>query len=126
MSLCYGRSEAVKRFIGGGFHPLYIKKVPEGIASHCGCYVKDGKITRDASVRVLRDNIVIHEGKLGSLQRFKDAVKEVAAGYECGMSIEKFNDIKEGDIFECFVMEQIILHFPWSAPKTGLTKEVCL
>mgnify|MGYP000065399739 CR=1 FL=1 len=67
----------------------------------------DGKITRDASVRVLRDNIVIHEGKLGSLQRFKDAVKEVAAGYECGMSIEKFNDIKEGDIFECFVMEQI-------------------
>ena len=67
----------------------------------------DGKITRDASVRVLRDNIVIHEGKLGSLQRFKDAVKEVSAGYECGMSIEKFNDIKEGDIFECFVMEQI-------------------
>ena len=72
-----------------------------------GCYVKDGKITRDASVRVLRDNIVIHEGKLGSLQRFKDSVKEVAAGYECGMSIEKYNDIKEGDIFECFVMEQI-------------------
>ena len=77
------------------------------IGTIAGCYVKDGKITRDASVRVLRDNIVIHEGKLGSLQRFKDAVKEVAAGYECGMSIEKFNDIKEGDIFECFVMEQI-------------------
>ena len=77
------------------------------IGTIAGCYVKDGKITRDASVRVLRDNVVIHEGKLGSLQRFKDSVKEVAAGYECGMSIEKYNDIKEGDIFECFVMEQI-------------------
>ena len=77
------------------------------IGTIAGCYVKDGKITRDASVRVLRDNIVIHEGKLGSLQRFKDSVKEVAAGYECGMSIEKYNDIKEGDIFECFVMQQI-------------------
>ena len=77
------------------------------IGTIAGCYVKDGKITRDASVRVLRDNIVIHEGKLGSLQRFKDAVKEVTAGYECGMSVVKYNDIKEGDIFECFVMEQI-------------------
>ena len=64
-------------------------------------------VTVNSSGDMLRDNIVIHEGKLGSLQRFKDAVKEVAAGYECGMSIEKFNDIKEGDIFECFVMEQI-------------------
>ncbi len=79
------------------------------IGTIAGCYVKDGKITRDASVRVLRDNIVIHEGKLGSLQRFKDSVKEVSAGYECGTSIEKYNDIKEGDIFECFVMEQIKL-----------------
>ncbi len=77
------------------------------IGTIAGCYVKDGKITRDAQVRVLRDNIVIYEGKLGSLQRFKDAVKEVASNYECGMSIEKFNDIKEGDIFECFVMEEI-------------------
>ena len=77
------------------------------IGTIAGCYVKDGKITRDAQVRVLRDNIVIHEGQLGSLQRFKDAVKEVVAGYECGMSLEKYNDIKEGDIFECFVMEQI-------------------
>ena len=77
------------------------------IGTIAGCYVKDGKITRDASVRVLRDNIVIHEGKLGSLQRFKDSVKEVAAGYECGMSIEKYNDIKEGDIFECFAMQEI-------------------
>ena len=77
------------------------------IGTIAGCMVKDGKVTRDSQVRVLRDNIVIHEGEIGSLQRFKDAVKEVSAGYECGMSIEKFNDIKEGDIFECFVMEQI-------------------
>ena len=77
------------------------------IGTVAGCYVKDGKITRDAQVRVLRDNIVIYEGALGSLQRFKDSVKEVAANYECGMTIDKYNDIKEGDIFECFVMEQI-------------------
>ena len=77
------------------------------IGTIAGCYVKDGKITRDASVRVLRDNIVIHEGALGSLQRFKDAVKEVTAGFECGMSIDKYNDIKVDDVFECFVMEEI-------------------
>ncbi len=77
------------------------------IGTVCGCMVKDGKITRDAQVRVLRDNIVIHEGEVGSLQRFKDAVKEVTAGYECGMSIAKFNDLKEGDVFECFAMEEI-------------------
>ena len=77
------------------------------IGTIAGCMVKDGKVTRDAQVRVLRDNIVIHEGEVGSLQRFKDAVKEVTAGYECGMSIAKFNDIKEGDIFECFVMEEV-------------------
>jgi len=77
------------------------------VGTVAGCYVKDGKITRDAKVRVLRDNIVIYEGVLGSLQRFKDSVKEVTAGYECGMSIDRYNDIKEGDIFECYVMEQI-------------------
>ena len=77
------------------------------IGTIAGCMVKDGKITRDAKVRVLRDNIVIHEGEVGSLQRFKDAVKEVSAGYECGMSIAKFNDIKEGDIFECFAMQEV-------------------
>ena len=77
------------------------------IGTIAGCYVKDGKITRDGMVRVLRDNIVIYEGNIGSLQRFKDSVKEVAQNYECGMSIEKFNDIKEGDIFECYVMEEI-------------------
>jgi len=77
------------------------------IGTIAGCMVKDGKVTRDAQVRVLRDNIVIHTGEVGSLQRFKDAAKEVTAGFECGMSILKFNDIKEGDVFECFVMEQI-------------------
>ena len=77
------------------------------IGTIAGCYVKDGKVTRDAQVRILRDNIVIYEGNIGSLQRFKNSVKEVAANYECGMSVEKFNDIKEGDIFECFVMEEI-------------------
>ena len=77
------------------------------VGTVCGCMVKDGKITRDAQVRVLRDNIVIHEGEVGSLQRFKDAVKEVSAGYECGMSIVKFNDLKEGDVFECFTMQEI-------------------
>ena len=77
------------------------------IGTIAGCMVKDGKVTRDSQVRVLRDNIVIHEGEIGSLQRFKDAVKEVTAGYECGMSVVKFNDIKEGDVFECFVMQEI-------------------
>ena len=78
------------------------------VGTVCGCYVQDGKIVRNCQVRVVRDGIVIHEGEVGSLQRFKDAVKEVAAGYECGMSIVKFNDIKEGDVIECFVMEQIV------------------
>ena len=77
------------------------------IGTIAGCMVKDGKVSRTAQVRVLRDNIVIHEGEVGSLQRFKDAAKEVTAGYECGMSILNFNDIKEGDVFECFVMEEV-------------------
>ena len=77
------------------------------IGTVAGCMVKDGKVTRDAQVRVLRDSIVIHEGEIGSLQRFKDQAKEVTAGYECGMTVAKFNDIKEGDIFECFAMEEV-------------------
>jgi translation initiation factor IF-2 len=72
-----------------------------------GCYVQDGKIQRGCQVRVLRDNIVVHEGDLASLRRFKDDVKEVAEGYECGMQIDKFNDVRVGDIIECFVMEEI-------------------
>ena len=77
------------------------------VGTVCGCYCTDGKIQRGCDVRVLRDNIVIHEGSLASLRRFKDDVREVAAGYECGMQIEKFNDIKVGDVIECFVMEEI-------------------
>ena len=77
------------------------------VGTIAGCMVKDGKVTRDSQVRILRDNIVIHEGEIGSLQRFKDAAKEVTAGYECGMSVVKFNDIREGDIFECFIMQEV-------------------
>ena len=79
------------------------------VGTVCGCFCSDGKIQRGCDVRVLRDNIVIHEGSLASLRRFKDDVREVASGYECGMQVEKFNDIKVGDIIECFVMEQIQL-----------------
>ncbi|MBR1497970.1 MAG: translation initiation factor IF-2 [Oscillospiraceae bacterium] len=77
------------------------------VGTVCGCYVTDGKILRGCKVRVLRDNIVVHEGELASLRRFKDDVKEVVENFECGMQIEKFNDIKIGDIIECFVMEEI-------------------
>ncbi len=77
------------------------------VGTVCGCYVSDGKIQRGCQVRVLRDNIVIHEGELASLRRFKDDVKEVATNFECGMQVEKFNDIKVGDVIECFVMEEI-------------------
>ncbi len=72
-----------------------------------GCYVTDGKVTRNAQVRLVRDGIVVHEGVMSSLQRFKDSVKEVAQGYECGITIEKYSDIKEGDVIEAFMMEQI-------------------
>ena len=72
-----------------------------------GCYVTEGRITRSAQIRLVRDGIVIHEGVISSLQRFKDAVKEVAQGYECGIGIEKYSDIKVGDVIEAFVMEQI-------------------
>ncbi|WP_300636618.1 translation initiation factor IF-2 [uncultured Oscillibacter sp.] len=78
-----------------------------GVGTVAGCYVQDGKIVRNCSIRLVRDGIVIHEGALASLQRFKDAAKEVASGYECGLTIEKFNDIKEGDIVEGYTMEEI-------------------
>ena len=77
------------------------------VGTIAGCYVKSGKITRDAGVRVLRDSVQIYEGKLASLKRFKDDAREVAEGYECGMAIENFNDIKEGDVIEAFAMEQV-------------------
>ncbi len=81
-------------------------KVPN-VGTVGGAYVTDGNIARNASVRIVRDGIVIHEGNLASLRRFKDDVKEVQQGYECGIGIENFNDIKEGDIIECFKMEEI-------------------
>ncbi|UOO37528.1 translation initiation factor IF-2 [Oscillospiraceae bacterium CM] len=77
------------------------------IGTVCGSYVQDGKIVRNSLVRLIRDGIVIHEGELGSLRRFKDDVKEVATNYECGITLEKFNDVKEGDIIEAYIMEQI-------------------
>ena len=78
-----------------------------GAGTVAGCYVQDGKMQRNAQVRLLRDNIVVFEGKLNSLKRFKDDAKEVAAGYECGISFDGYNDIKEGDVIECFIMEEI-------------------
>ncbi len=78
-----------------------------GVGTIAGCYVQDGKMQRNEKVRIVRDSIVIHEGDLSSLKRFKDDAKEVAAGFECGMSFDKFNDVKVGDIVEAFVMEEV-------------------
>ena len=81
-------------------------KVP-GVGIIAGCYIQDGKIIRSAQIRIVRDGIVIFEDKISSLRRFKDDVKEVNSGYECGVGIEKFNDIREGDTLEAFIMEEI-------------------
>ena len=78
-----------------------------GVGMVAGCYVTEGKVQRGAQMRLLRDNIVIYDGAIASLQRFKDSVKEVAQGYECGITFEKFQDIKVGDVIEAFLMEQI-------------------
>ena len=77
------------------------------VGTIAGAYVTDGKLERNAGVRVLRDNVVIHEGKLASLKRFKDDAKEVSKGYECGSQIEKYNDIKEGDVIEAYILEEV-------------------
>jgi len=77
------------------------------VGTICGCYVQSGKILRNSSARVVRDGIVIHEGALASLRRFKEDVREVATNYECGIALERFNDVKESDIIECFAMEVI-------------------
>ncbi|MBQ2734792.1 MAG: translation initiation factor IF-2, partial [Clostridia bacterium] len=77
------------------------------VGTIAGSYIQDGKITRQSQIRVVRDGIVIFEDKISSLKRFKDDVREVASGYECGVGLEKFNDIKVGDILEAFIMEQI-------------------
>ena len=78
-----------------------------GVGTIAGSYVTDGKITRNAQVRLVRNGIVVHEGAIDSLKRFKDDAKEVADGFECGIGLENFNDIKEADIIECFIMEEI-------------------
>ena len=117
-SIIYKAIEDVQSAMNGLLEPTY-KEVVIGhieirqvfkvsnVGTIGGAYVTDGKVQRNSEVRVVRDGIVIHEGKLASLKRFKDDAKEVATGYECGVSIEKFNDIKEGDIIEAFVMEEV-------------------
>jgi translation initiation factor IF-2 len=80
-------------------------KVP-GAGGVAGVYVTDGKMLRNAEIRLVRDGIVVHEGKISSLRRFKEDVREVAQGYECGIGIENFNDIKENDEIEAFAMEE--------------------
>ncbi|MCR4399693.1 MAG: EF-Tu/IF-2/RF-3 family GTPase, partial [Syntrophomonadaceae bacterium] len=81
-------------------------KVPKA-GTVAGCYMLEGKITRNSKVRVLRDGVIIFEGHLSSLKRFKDDVREVLEGYECGVGVADFNDIKEGDIIEAFVIEEV-------------------
>ncbi len=81
-----------------------------GMGTIAGCYVTNGKVMRSSEVRIVRDGIVIHEGKLASLKRFKDDAKEVAQGFECGIMIERFNDIKEGDVIEAFIIEEVREH----------------
>lgn len=114
----YQAIEDVQNAMKGMFKPVYQEvqlgtisvrntfKVP-GVGIIAGAYVSDGKVQRNAQVRVVRDGIVVHEGKISSLRRFKDDVKEVAQGYECGIGIENFNDIHEGDVIEAFVMEEV-------------------
>ena len=114
----YTAIEEIEAAMKGMLAPTYVEK----LLGHCeirttfkvssvgtigGGYVQDGKILRNSEIRLIRDGIVIHEGKLASLKRFKDDVKEVAAGYECGISIENYNDIKEGDVIEAFMMEEV-------------------
>lgn len=114
----YDAIEDIEKALKGMLEPTFREAVTghaeirttfrvSGVGTIGGAYVTDGKILRSSSVRVVRDGIVIHEGELGSLKRFKDDVKEVASGYECGLSIDKFNDIKDGDVVEAYIMEQV-------------------
>ena len=117
--IIYDAIEDVKSAMIGMLEPEY-KEVVLGkaevretykisnVGTIAGCYVLDGKITRNADIRVIRDGIVVFESTLGSLKRFKDDAKEVRSGYECGLSVEKFNDLKEGDIIEAYTMEAIV------------------
>ena len=114
----YNAIEDVEAAMKGMFKPVY-KEVEmgrisvrntfkiSGVGTIAGAYVQDGKVTRSAQVRVVRDGVVVYDGKISSLKRFKDDVKEVASGYECGISFENFNDIHEGDVIEAYTMEQV-------------------
>jgi translation initiation factor IF-2 len=99
-------SPQYKEVVNGRAEIRVIYKVPKA-GNVAGCYVLEGKITRNNEIRLIRDNIVIHEGRIESLKRFKDDAREVTEGFECGIGIEKFGDIKEGDIIEAFSMEEI-------------------
>ena len=99
-------SPEYKEVVQGRAEVRAVYKVPK-VGNIAGCYVLEGKISRNSDIRLIRDNIVIHEGKIDSLKRFKDDAKEVQEGYECGVGVERFNDIKEGDIIEAFAMEEI-------------------
>ena len=114
----YNAIEDVEAAMKGLFKPVF-KEVEmgrvsvrntfkiSGVGTIAGAYVQDGKVTRSAQVRVVRDGVVVYDGKISSLKRFKDDVKEVASGYECGISFENFNDIHEGDVIEAYTMEQV-------------------
>ena len=117
-SVIYQALEDVEAAMNGLLDPIYEEKVignvevrqtfkVSNVGTIAGAYVLTGKVSRNAGIRVIRDNIVIHDGKLISLKRFKDDVKEVKAGYECGIVLEKFNDIKEGDMMEVYTMVEI-------------------
>ena len=114
----YSAIEDIEAAMKGMLDPVYQEKVTghveirqifkaSALGTIGGSYVLDGKITRNSKVRIVRDGIVIHEGELSSLKRFKDDVREVNAGYECGLTFNKFNDIKEGDIVEAYIMEEV-------------------
>ncbi len=116
-SVIYHAIEDVEAAMKGMLDPEFEEKVignaeirqtfkVSNVGTIAGCYVTDGKVSRNAGIRIIRDHVVIHEGKLISLKRFKDDVKEVAAGYECGIQIENFNDIKDGDTLEVYIMEE--------------------
>ena len=117
-SVIYQAIDDVEAAMKGMLAPKYEEKVIgnaevrqtfkiSNVGTIAGAYVLEGKLERNAGVRVLRDNVVIHDGKLASLKRFKDDAKEVTKGYECGIQIEKYNDIKEGDIIEAYILEEI-------------------
>ena len=117
-SVIYQAIEDVEAAMKGMLDPKFEEKVIgnvevretfriSNVGTIAGCFVISGKVERNAGVRVIRENVVIHEGKISTLKRFKDDAKEVSKGFECGMQIENYNDIKEGDIIEAFIMEEI-------------------